>query len=74
MFHLSSLFQRGRPRPPLQSVPSAPVDEDLGPRDHVVLKDGRPFAILNATPALARRTLDNFVRSTPEARWTLARC
>lgn len=74
MFHLSGLFQHGRPRPPLPSAPSAPMDDAPVPRDHVVLKDGRPFAILNATPALARRTLDDFVRSTPEARWTLARC
>lgn len=44
------------------------------PVDHVVLKDGSPFAILNASPALAEFTLAGFVQATPEAQWTLARC
>ncbi len=77
MFDFAGLFQR---TPEDASVPSPAVlaepgeDASARPLDHVVLKNGRPFAILNATPELARRTLDGFVHSTPEARWTLARC
>lgn len=77
MFDFAGLFQR-----PSQDIPVASPamlaepreDASARPLDHVVLKDGRPFAILNATPELARRTLDGFVHSTPAARWTLARC
>ncbi|HSV29701.1 MAG TPA: hypothetical protein VLL76_09075 [Candidatus Omnitrophota bacterium] len=50
------------------------IDPTAAPLDHVVLKDGRPFAILNATPALAEYALAGFVQATPGSQWTLARC
>jgi hypothetical protein len=43
------------------------------PVEYVVRKDGKPFAILNATPALAERTMAGFARATPAASWSLER-
>lgn len=41
--------------------------------DYLVLRDGQPFAILNATPSLAERTVSGFARATPEVHWALTR-
>ncbi|MGE5547853.1 MAG: hypothetical protein ACM33T_13200 [Solirubrobacterales bacterium] len=50
------------------------ADIDVGrPVEHVILKDGLPFAIINATPVLAERTVAGFARVAPEAHWVLAR-
>lgn len=38
--------------------------------EYVVRKDGKPFAILNATPALVRRTLAGFALACPAASWS----
>lgn len=43
------------------------------PVEYVVCKDGKPFAILNATPALAMRTITGFALATPGADWTFER-
>ncbi|MBC7952261.1 MAG: hypothetical protein H7Z12_10655 [Rhodospirillaceae bacterium] len=43
------------------------------PVEYVVRKDGKPFAFLNATPALATRTVTGFALATPEADWTFER-
>ncbi|MGE5504852.1 MAG: hypothetical protein ACM31L_10550 [Actinomycetota bacterium] len=46
------------------------ADATERPVDYTVFKDGTPFAILNATPALAARTVAGFVRTSPECRWS----
>ncbi len=46
---------------------------DARPLDYVVTKDGKPFAILNATPELARRTVSGFALAAPEATWSMDR-
>lgn len=74
MFDFIGLFHRSHQDVPMAFTAADPEPQPALPLDHVVLKDGRPFAILNATPALASRTLAGFVRSTPGVRWTLARC
>lgn len=43
---------------------------DAQPVEYVVCKDGKPFAILNATPALVRRTLAGFAQACPTASWS----
>lgn len=43
------------------------------PVEYVVRMDGKPFAILNATPALATRTVTGFALARPEADWTFER-
>lgn len=43
------------------------------PVEYMVRKDGKPFAILNATPALAKRTLAGFVLASPAASWSVER-
>lgn len=43
------------------------------PVDHVVRKDGEPFAVLNATPSLALRTVAGFRRAAPSASWSVDR-
>lgn len=43
------------------------------PVDYVVRKDGKPFAILNATPALAQRTVTGFALASPGASWSFDR-
>jgi hypothetical protein len=55
-----------RPTSALRTPASRPVE-------YVVRKDGKPFVILNATPALAERTMAGFVRATPAASWSLER-
>ncbi len=41
--------------------------------EYVVHKDGKPFAILNATPALARRTVAGLALASPTASWSFER-
>jgi|AGTN01.1.fsa_nt_gi hypothetical protein len=41
------------------------------PMEYVVCKDGKPFAVLNATPSLALRTVAGFCRSVPSASWSV---
>lgn len=41
--------------------------------EYVVRKDGKPFAILNATPALIQRTLAGFALAEPSASWSIER-
>ncbi|HTH16093.1 MAG TPA: hypothetical protein VL974_05520 [Magnetospirillum sp.] len=43
------------------------------PVEYVVRKDGKPFAILNATPTLAERTLAGFRQAAPAASWSFER-
>lgn len=43
------------------------------PVQYMVRKDGKPFAILNATPALADRTLAGFALASPAASWSVER-
>ncbi|CAA7626486.1 hypothetical protein [Magnetospirillum sp. UT-4] len=61
MFSFSGLLTRER-----RSVHSG----QPRPADHLVHKDGMPFAILNATPALAARTVAGFRLAVPEAHWS----
>ncbi|MBX9634854.1 MAG: hypothetical protein K2X44_07715 [Magnetospirillum sp.] len=51
------------------SVPAA----EPRPVEYVVCKDGKPFAILNATPVLAARTVTGFALATPGTHWTFER-
>lgn len=67
MFDLSGLFTRASRDDARTEVASA------RPIDFVVHKDGKPFAILNATPALAERTIAGFERTTPQSAWSLQR-
>lgn len=69
MFDFSGIFHRSSPIPASAAVWSAPEH----PVDYLVTKDGRPFALLNATPALAEHTLAGFVRGTPDAVWSYER-
>lgn len=41
------------------------------PVDYTVLKDGVPFALLNAAPILAARTLAGFAKAAPDSAWRL---
>lgn len=41
------------------------------PVEYVVHKDSKPFAILNATPVLATRTVNGFALASPGAEWSL---
>lgn len=43
------------------------------PGEYMVRKDGKPFAILNATPALVQRTLAGFEMACPSASWSVER-
>jgi len=43
------------------------------PQDYLVTKDGSPFALLNAAPALAEYTLNGFRRADPQACWNCER-
>lgn len=52
---------------------SSMASHDASPEDYVVRKDGKPFAILNATPALVRRTLAGFAQAEPSATWSVER-
>lgn len=51
----------------------APDAIAASPVEYVVRKDGKPFAILNATPALVRRTLAGFALACPAASWSAER-
>lgn len=48
----------------------APRATGVSPVEYMVRKDGKPFAILNATPALVRRTLAGFALACPSASWS----
>jgi hypothetical protein len=47
---------------------------DERPVTYTVFKDDQPFAMLNAVPLLAARTLAGFVKATPECSWRLECC
>jgi hypothetical protein len=66
MFSFSGLFARDT-----AETSSSPCED---PINYTVFKDGIAFAILNATPALAARTITGFIRSTPDADWTYRPC
>lgn len=68
MFDITGLFTRA-------NRDDATVTTIAPPRpvDHLVHKDGKPFAILNATPALAERTVTGFMLATPTSAWSLQR-
>lgn len=65
MFDLSALFARASRHSTIART-SSPVE-------YLVHKDGKPFAILNATPALAERTVTGFMLATPDSAWSLHR-
>lgn len=68
MFHFTELFTRDRAAHMRDDTISIDRAED-----YLVLRDGEPFAILNATPSLAERTMAGFARTSPEVRWALTR-
>ncbi len=72
MFEFAGLFSRPTP----ESIHGELQTEGHGgmPVDYVVLKNGHPFARLNATPVLAEQTVAGLRRATPAARWTYKRC
>lgn len=43
------------------------------PADFMLRRNGTPFAILNATPALARNTVAGFRRTAPGVSWSVDR-
>lgn len=51
----------------------APRATAVSPLEYMVRKDGKPFAILNATPILVRRTLAGFALACPSATWSIER-
>ena len=53
--------------------PSPASRAAASPAEYMVRKDGRPFAILNATPALVQRTLAGFAQAEPSAFWSIER-
>lgn len=69
MFDFTGFFSRDDDTATITTEAAA---ED-SPIDFVVLKDGCPFAILNASPGLAEYTMAGFALATPEAQWALAR-
>jgi hypothetical protein len=62
------MFDFTRLLPPARRVTSAKAER---PVDYTVLKDGVPFALLNAAPVLAARTLAGFAKAAPESAWQL---
>lgn len=72
MFDFTGFFSRDDHHDDAETMS---VDTAAGnsPADFLVLKDGRPFAIVNATPGLAEYTIAGFALATPEAHWALAR-
>lgn len=58
---------------PLDPVCLARPTHSTRPVEYVVRKDGKPFAILNATPALAERTLAGLALANPAACWSAER-
>lgn len=72
MFDFTGFFSRDDHNDDVAEVSIDTATED-NPVDFVVMKNGRPFAILNATPGLAEYTMAGFALATPEAQWALAR-
>lgn len=67
MFDISGFFTRAnRDACETNIAPPRPVD-------YLVHKDGKPFALLNATPALAERTVTGFMLAIPDSAWSLQR-
>ncbi|HLO79050.1 MAG TPA: hypothetical protein VK196_21550 [Magnetospirillum sp.] len=58
--------------PLVQSCLAFPA-EPHRPVEFLVRKDGKPFAILNASPALIQRTLAGFMLASPTASWSVER-
>lgn len=59
--------------PDISAAPAAPPVTALvaaGPMEFIVFRNGQPFAVLNATPALAARTVAGFARVSPGCAWT----
>jgi hypothetical protein len=74
MFDFAGLFSRDSNDDDANSTSaSAPAPTAARPANYVVRKDGKPFAILNATPALAQRTIAGFMLATPAAHWSYER-
>jgi hypothetical protein len=65
MFDFAGLFRRDTSE--ITTTTAEPVERPL---DYTVFKDGAPFALLNATPALAARTVAGFLRAEPDCRWS----
>lgn len=72
MFDFTGLFSRGN-HDDATAMTLAPRAAETHPRNYMVHKDGKPFAILNATPALAERTLAGFRLATPASTWSFER-
>lgn len=70
MFHFTEMFTRDRAAQMRDTTTIAAADPVV---DYLVLRDGQPFAVLNATPTLAERTIMGFARATPEIHWELTR-
>lgn len=75
MFDFTGLFSRDSRDDATETTaaPAAPAPAPARPGNYLVHKDGKPFAILNATPALAERTVAGFMLATPGARWSFER-
>ncbi|MGE5476752.1 MAG: hypothetical protein ACM3Q1_08875 [Bacteroidales bacterium] len=58
---------------PLDRICLAPRAIAAAPVEYMVRKDGKPFAILNAPPALVQRTLAGFAQACPSASWSFER-
>jgi hypothetical protein len=49
------------------------MPSDCKPVTFAVYRDGRAFLLLNATPALAERTVAGFMRAAPGHEWRYER-
>lgn len=73
MFDFTGLFSRDSHDDDAIETNAAPAATEARPSNYLVHKDGKPFAILNATPVLAERTIAGFMLATPGSRWSFER-
>lgn len=71
MFDFTGLFSRDDDAHETTSSSAAAPER---PINYTVFKDGLPFAILNATPALAAWTVAGFRKATPASQWVYEVC
>lgn len=72
MFDFTGLFSRDSHDDATETT-AASSAPGARPLNYMVHKDGKPFAILNATPALAERTVAGFMLATPASHWSFER-
>lgn len=73
MFDFAGLFSRDSNDDATDPLSAPAPTAEARPINYMVRKDGKPFAILNATPTLAQRTVTGFMRAIPASCWSYER-